>query len=262
MPGGHAQDGTMDSEIIALRCPSCGNASNAVARELRFGYEFNCKHCATVSMLVINRQLYVPQPGERICAACGRVAPRGSRFCQCGRSLVRTCVACSKEFPVDHAICDFCGWTQSEGKPDQTLPRTYQSNQNTFHGRDGFSVRVTPEFITNIWPKGIMPDESYTTAHLTSIRVRRDFEYVNVKKWFKTEVVRTDNYIWDVYMEFGTGANAPGVRYPASSEADARNLEMAITKAIGANGRRTPAPHHADYDDDGNELDEYGEPVD
>ena len=92
----------MGSEIVALRCPSCANPTNVVARELRFGYEFTCRHCATVSVVIINRQLYVPTPGEHVCLACGRVAPRGSRFCQCGRTLVQTCIACSQEFPVGH----------------------------------------------------------------------------------------------------------------------------------------------------------------
>jgi hypothetical protein len=101
-------------EIVALRCPSCGNASNVPEKELRFGYQFTCPYCGTVSVLIINRMLYIPLPGERVCVKCGRVAPRGARFCQCGASLVRTCInpECYKEFPVDHSICDYCGWPQ------------------------------------------------------------------------------------------------------------------------------------------------------
>jgi HEAT repeat protein len=103
-----------DVEIVALRCPSCGNSSTVPERELRFGYQFTCPYCQTVSVLIINRQLYIPLPGERVCVECGRVAPRGARFCQCGSSLVRKCInpKCFKEFPVDHDICDYCGWPQ------------------------------------------------------------------------------------------------------------------------------------------------------
>jgi len=101
-----------DVEIVALRCPSCGNASNVPEKELKFGYQFTCPYCGTVSVLIINRMLYIPLPGEKVCVKCGRVAPRGARFCQCGASLVRTCIFCLKEFPVDHGICDYCGWPQ------------------------------------------------------------------------------------------------------------------------------------------------------
>ncbi|MBN1284742.1 MAG: HEAT repeat domain-containing protein [Anaerolineae bacterium] len=104
----------MGAEIIALRCPSCGYAENAVKQELRFGYEFTCARCGTVSMLILNHQLYMPRPGEIICMQCGRVAARGARFCQCSAPLVTRCVNpdCLREFPVHHAICDYCGWPQ------------------------------------------------------------------------------------------------------------------------------------------------------
>jgi predicted RNA-binding Zn-ribbon protein involved in translation (DUF1610 family) len=47
-------------EIVALRCPSCGNTSNVPEKELRFGYQFTCPYCGTVSVLIINRMLYIP----------------------------------------------------------------------------------------------------------------------------------------------------------------------------------------------------------
>jgi len=101
-------------EIVPLRCPSCGNTSNIPEKELRFGYQFTCPHCGTVSVLIINRMLYIPSPGEKVCIECGRVAHRDARFCQCGALLVRTCInpECLKEFPVHHNICDYCGWPQ------------------------------------------------------------------------------------------------------------------------------------------------------
>ncbi len=103
-----------DVEIVALRCPSCGNASNVPERELRFGYQFTCPYCKTVSVLIVNRLLYIPSPGEKICIKCGRVGPQDARFCQCGASLVRTCInpKCRKEFPIHHNLCDYCGWPQ------------------------------------------------------------------------------------------------------------------------------------------------------
>jgi len=99
-------------EIVALRCPSCGNTSNVPEKELKFGYQFICQYCGTVSVLIINRMLYIPLPGEKVCVNCGRVAQRDARFCQCGASLVRTCIFCLKEIPVDHDVCDYCGWPQ------------------------------------------------------------------------------------------------------------------------------------------------------
>ena len=99
-------------EIVALRCPSCGNTSNVPEKELKFGYQFICQYCGTVSVLIINRMLYIPLPGEKVCVNCGRVVQRDARFCQCGASLVRTCIFCQKEFPVDHNVCDYCGWPQ------------------------------------------------------------------------------------------------------------------------------------------------------
>ncbi len=103
-----------DVEIVALRCLSCGNPRNVPEKELRYGCQFICSYCGTVSRLIVGRQLYIPQPGEHVCVKCGQVAPRDARFCQCGASLVRKCInpKCLKEFPVDHDICDYCGWPQ------------------------------------------------------------------------------------------------------------------------------------------------------
>ncbi len=105
----------MGNEIISLTCPNCGSSDNIIENNIHFGYEFKCKNCATTSVLVINNRLYVPSPGEKICLSCGRVAERNSRFCQCGKSLIRKCISpeCLKEFPVDHNICDYCGWPQN-----------------------------------------------------------------------------------------------------------------------------------------------------
>ncbi len=102
----------MAVQIIPLSCPKCGNASNVPEKELRFGYMFTCPYCSTTSVLIIDRQLYVPQAGEHVCTTCGRVAPSGARFCQCGQSLVRKCTNCLEEFPIDHNLCDYCGWPQ------------------------------------------------------------------------------------------------------------------------------------------------------
>jgi hypothetical protein len=106
----------MSTQIIPLKCPSCGNTSNIAEKELRFGYEFKCSHCLTTSILIVDRQLYIPQPNERICPKCGRVGNPSARFCQCGTALVRRCInpACIKEFPIDHKRCDYCGWPQTE----------------------------------------------------------------------------------------------------------------------------------------------------
>src|SRR3954470_17836897 len=102
----------MATEIRAFRCPSCGSGTSIELDAARFGYAFICAHCSTRSVVIIDRQLYVPQPGEHVCTACGLVASRKSRYCQCGSSLVKPCVKCQKEFPVDHALCDQCGWPQ------------------------------------------------------------------------------------------------------------------------------------------------------
>jgi hypothetical protein len=104
----------MDAQILAIKCPACGNTSNLGGKELRYGYQFTCPHCSTTSVLIINGQLYSPKLGEHVCTTCGRIAIPPARFCQCGAPLVRKCtnINCQKEFPIDHLICDFCGWQQ------------------------------------------------------------------------------------------------------------------------------------------------------
>ncbi len=99
----------MNSEIIALQCPSCGSSDTADSRAVHFGREFTCKRCKTTSVLVINSKLHIRSFGEHVCMACGRVASAKARFCQCGSSLVQKCRWCTGEFPVDHALCDSCG---------------------------------------------------------------------------------------------------------------------------------------------------------
>ena len=103
------------SETVALRCPSCGSAETIGACEVRFGFHFTCQHCKASSVLIVGRQLYVPRPGEHICIECGQVAPRDARYCQCGRNLVHKCSSrfCEKEIPIEHGICNSCGWPQS-----------------------------------------------------------------------------------------------------------------------------------------------------
>lgn len=103
------------SEIIPLRCPSCGSADTVGARELRFGFHFTCKHCATPSVLIVGRELYIPKPDEHVCSSCGRVAPSSARFCQCGQAMVHRCTSrwCGTEIPIDHEICSWCGWPRS-----------------------------------------------------------------------------------------------------------------------------------------------------
>ncbi len=100
----------MNAQIIALQCPQCGGTDTVDARVARFGYEFTCKHCKTTSVLVINSKLHIRTGGEHVCVDCGRVASSNARYCQCGASLVAQCRSCLKEFPVDHTLCDFCGW--------------------------------------------------------------------------------------------------------------------------------------------------------
>src|SRR6185436_3461469 len=97
---------------IALKCPNCGNSSNLAAKEMKLGYGFTCPFCSTTSVVIVNQQLYTPHTGELICVRCGRVAPSGSRFCQCGAALLRKCTNCQQEFPITHQVCDHCGQPQ------------------------------------------------------------------------------------------------------------------------------------------------------
>jgi hypothetical protein len=104
----------MDAKIIALTCPSCGNASNIQGRDARFGFQFACSHCGTQSMLVINQQLYIPKPHEHVCVKCGRVAKPGARFCQCRTPLLKRCWYCQAENPVDDVVCSQCGRSEED----------------------------------------------------------------------------------------------------------------------------------------------------
>lgn len=100
----------MKPEIIALQCPSCGSSETVDVHYAQFGHEFTCRHCKTISVLVINNKLYRCSPVERVCTACGRVAVSPTRYCQCGSSVVAQCISCLQEFPIDHQLCDSCGW--------------------------------------------------------------------------------------------------------------------------------------------------------
>jgi len=116
--------GNMDTKFVTLSCPKCGSSEQTLDQELRFGIEYKCKHCGSTSVLIINNRLYMPLPGEKVCLACGRVADRDARFCQCGQPLVRRCINpdCLREFPVDHLVCDYCGWKQ------EILPNSEEGN--------------------------------------------------------------------------------------------------------------------------------------
>jgi hypothetical protein len=102
----------MSTQIVPLKCPQCGGSSNIIAKELRIGFEFKCQFCSTSSILVINDQLYIPKPGERICLKCGRVSSPETRFCQCGTTLIQKCKSCHREISINNEICDYCGLPQ------------------------------------------------------------------------------------------------------------------------------------------------------
>ncbi len=97
--------------MVALKCPSCGNACNVESKSTTFGMQVKCKYCQTESVLIINRELYSAKPHEHVCTKCGRVAREGARFCQCRAALLKKCVLCSAEIPVDYKVCDKCGAT-------------------------------------------------------------------------------------------------------------------------------------------------------
>ena len=106
-----------EHKILPLRCPSCGGAASQPSREMAFGAEFSCDHCGVTSVLIIDRALValgaLEQQGGKVCVVCGRIAPREARFCQAGHELIRRCIYCNREFPVEHQRCDFCGKMQS-----------------------------------------------------------------------------------------------------------------------------------------------------
>jgi hypothetical protein len=104
----------MDAKIIALSCPSCGNACDIQGKDARFGLHITCGYCHTQSLLVINQQLYIPKPQEHVCLKCGCVARPGARFCQCKSLLLKTCCNCRSEFPVDDVVCNQCGFSDDD----------------------------------------------------------------------------------------------------------------------------------------------------
>ena len=123
---------------------------------MQYGYQFTCPHCQTTSVLIIDKQLYTPKLGEHVCITCGRIAVPNARFCQCGASLVRRCnhPDCLKEFPVDHNICDFCGWPQDiSPTSDKGLDFIVQKAINSLYDLN-ISVRKTAlSEISRIGPK-------------------------------------------------------------------------------------------------------------
>lgn len=116
----------MSGQIIPLKCPSCGNTHSEQLREHVFGAEFKCESCGMTSVLVINKQLHLRQVGEHVCKSCGRVAPKGTRFCQCGLTLIQKCRDCKSEHSIDETVCPQCGWLSStELYSDEGISRTF-----------------------------------------------------------------------------------------------------------------------------------------
>lgn len=105
------------NEIVALRCPSCGEGITQPSREMPFGAEFRCDGCDITSVLIVNRDLVplstLQKLGEKVCVTCGRFARREARFCQEGHPLSRNCVNCRGEIEVNGQRCDLCGWPQN-----------------------------------------------------------------------------------------------------------------------------------------------------
>ena len=149
----------MSNKTIPLKCPSCGNSSNLTAKELQFGFEFKCQFCSTISILVINDQLYIPSPGEHVCVKCGRVSVPDARFCQCGASLTRKCSGCHKEIPILHEICDYCGLPHNSPPSKIVFFRKpqfigyFQSMHISVDGMKGSEIRQG-ETITSYIPIG------------------------------------------------------------------------------------------------------------
>jgi hypothetical protein len=127
----------MPVEIFALKCPCCGNASNVASPDAGFGRNFTCGFCATTSIVIVNRQLFVPQHNERVCLACGAVASSAARFCQCGASLTQECFNCRSEMSTAHLICEKCGWRQDiQPNTPEGLEFTAKSARANLASRD------------------------------------------------------------------------------------------------------------------------------
>jgi RNA polymerase subunit RPABC4/transcription elongation factor Spt4 len=101
----------VNTHIVPLTCPQCGNTKNVSERQLHYGFEFACESCSTVSVLVIDNRLYVPRPGEHVCSECGYVVEPEARFCaNCGGRLpTRYCPACQVLVSSDAKFCTNCG---------------------------------------------------------------------------------------------------------------------------------------------------------
>ena len=101
----------MSPGVASIQCPKCGSSDSTNELPDRFGYRWQCGHCGTTSVLIADRKLYTPRPGDRVCAKCGLVGSSKARYCQCGSLLVQSCRAgCAEEFSITHALCDNCGW--------------------------------------------------------------------------------------------------------------------------------------------------------
>ena len=100
----------MPAQLQSLQCPACGHPGSDIVGEHAFGAKIHCRACGTTSALVTNRQVHVQKTGDRACGDCGRTNPPRTRFCQCGRDLLRECRRCREAFCCDDKVCPHCGW--------------------------------------------------------------------------------------------------------------------------------------------------------
>lgn len=101
-------------QTTELKCPSCGNTNNVVARDVAYGYEIKCRFCNTVSVITVNHELYIPERFERICVKCGRINDPNAMVCTCGAGLTRQCVNpdCRRLFAIHRLTCEHCNYPQ------------------------------------------------------------------------------------------------------------------------------------------------------
>ena len=160
--------------ILPLRCPSCGGTASQPSREMSFGAEFRCDHCGVTSVLIIDQALVplgtLQKQGEKVCVTCGRVALREARFCQAGHSLVRKCVYCALEFPVEHQLCDFCGKLQANWKAEAKQLLV----SGDWDGAFGIVAKATGEFPLSQQSMDLMDSWRYTESEMEERRRRSE----------------------------------------------------------------------------------------
>ncbi len=108
-------------KLQSLQCPACGHPGSDIVGEHAFGAKIHCRACGTTSALVTNRQVHVQKTGDRACGDCGRINPLRTRFCQCGRDLLRECRRCRKAFCRDDKVCSHCGWDHDPSLGDEAV---------------------------------------------------------------------------------------------------------------------------------------------